>query len=75
MQAPIQARAAKLFLDLLEEVGRLTDAELSGDVGITARIDPTWLQGRTLAEVIGVDGFEHYPMHYAGLSAAGADAS
>jgi hypothetical protein len=65
-----QARGAKYFLDLLEEVGRLSDAELSSTVGITAHIDPAWLQGRTLAEVIGVDGFEHYPMHYAGLAAA-----
>ena len=54
-------------------MSRLTDDELSGDVGLTARIDPAWLQGRTLAEVIGVDGFEHYPMHYPALAAA-ADA-
>ena len=66
----VLARSARDFLSLLEEVGSLTDAELSEPRGITAAIDPAWLQDRTLSEVIGVDGFEHYPMHFAQLEAA-----
>ena len=65
-----RAQAARTFLNLLEEIGHLSDEELSGNVGVTKGIDPAWLQERTLAETIGVDGFEHYPMHYAGLAAA-----
>jgi hypothetical protein len=65
-------RSSKVFLDLLEEVAKLTNEELSHDVGVTARIDQGWLQGRSLAETIGIDGFEHYPMHYAVLAAAAA---
>lgn len=64
------AHAARVFADLLAEVERLTDAELGGVTGVTAGIDPAWLQGRMLAEVIGVDGFEHYPMHFEALEAA-----
>lgn len=66
------AHASETFLDLLEEIGMLSDDELasSGDAGVTAFIDQGWLQGRTLAEVIGVDGFDHYPMHYDALEAA-----
>ena len=54
-------------------MAKLTDEELSQNVGVTTRIDQGWLQGRTLAETIGIDGFEHYPMHYAGLAAAAAE--
>ena len=64
--------ADEVFLDLLEEIGQLTDDEICGNAGIVAYIDPAWLQGRTLAEVIGVDGFEHYPMHADELRAAAA---
>lgn len=64
------ARAAKIYLDLFEEVARLSNDELTTTTGITAHIDQGWLQGRTLAETIGVDCFEHYPMHYAALAAA-----
>lgn len=70
------SRASRTFLDLLEEVSQLSDEELSTNVGVTAGIDPAWLGGRTLAELMGIDGFEHYPMHYTGLAgaaAAGAD--
>jgi hypothetical protein len=64
--------AEETFLDLLEEVGQLADDEVDGAGGIVEFIDPAWLQGRTLAEVIAVDGFEHYPMHHAELRAASA---
>lgn len=66
------ARADATFSDLMREVSALTDEELAGPVGVTAAIDPAWLQDRTLAEVIGVDCFEHYPMHHALLEAAAA---
>ena len=69
-----RAQAARTFLNLLEEIGHLSDEELNGNAGITKGIDHAWLQDRTLAETIGVDGFEHYPMHYAGLAAAGGSA-
>jgi len=67
------SHAEETFLDLLGEVGQLTDEELFGTGGITASIDPAWLQGRTLADVIGVDGYEHYPMHYDHLQSATRD--
>ena len=73
LDAPtVLSHADEVFLDLLEEVGQLTDDEICGNDGLVAHIDPAWLQGRTLAEVIGVDGFEHYPMHYDELRAAAA---
>lgn len=68
----VLASSARVFLSLIEEIGHLTDAELARVTGVTAGIDPAWLQGRTLAEVIGVDGFEHYPMHSEQLRAAAA---
>ena len=64
------ALSSRTFLNLLEEVSHLSDEELSDRVGVTKALDPAWLQDRTLAETIGVDGFEHYPMHYAALAAA-----
>jgi len=64
------SHAEETFLDLLEEVGQLTEEELFGTGGITAAIDSAWLQGRKLADVIGVDGYEHYPMHYGHLEDA-----
>jgi len=66
----VLARSARDFLELLEEVASLANAELSGTRGVAAAIDPAWLQGRSLAQVIGVDGFEHYPMHFAQLEVA-----
>lgn len=66
----VLSRSARDFLSLLEEVGSLTDTELSEARGVTAAIDPAWLQDRKLSEVIGVDGFEHYPAHFAQLEAA-----
>jgi hypothetical protein len=67
------SHAEETFLDLLEEVGQLSDEELFGTGGIVAAIDPAWLQGRTLAEVIAVDGHDHYPMHYSHLQDAARD--
>lgn len=64
------AKAHATFSDLMRELSVLTDEEFEGVAGVTAAIDPAWLQGRTLAEVIGVDCFEHYPMHFALLEAA-----
>jgi hypothetical protein len=69
------ARASKTFLDLIEEIAKLSEAELAGETALVKRIDPGWLQGRSIAEVIGVDSFEHYPMHYDGLAAAGEGVS
>lgn len=60
----------EVFAQLLDEVGRLTDDELNGPAGIVAYIDPAWLQGRSLAELIGVDAFDHYAMHFDALEEA-----
>jgi hypothetical protein len=65
-------RSAWIFLQLLEEVAVLTDSELNGHAGVTAAIDPAWLAGRTLAELIGIDAFDHYPMHFSQLKSAAA---
>jgi hypothetical protein len=58
------------FLALLEEVAALSGAELTELTGVTASIDPAWLKGKSLAELIGIDCFEHYPAHFAQLEAA-----
>ena len=63
-------RSAVTFLHLLEEIAILADAELNQVTGIAAAVDPAWLGGRALWELIGIDGFEHYPMHFAQLEAA-----
>ena len=68
--ATVRVSAAKEFEALLVEVGRLSDEELAGPVGISANLDPAWLEGRPLWELIGIDGFEHYPMHFGALEAA-----
>jgi hypothetical protein len=68
--ATVCSYADETFLDLLEEVGQLSDGEACRNEGLVEHIDPAWLQGRTLAVVIGVDGFEHYPMHFDELRAA-----
>ena len=69
----VLSRSAADFLELLEEVAGLSDIELVGDRGATAAVDPAWLQGRPLWEAIAVDGFDHYPMHFAQLEAARAE--
>ena len=71
----VRARAVFVFSDLLAEIAGLTDAELSETTGITKRIDPAWLEDRTLAEMIAIDSFEHYPMHESVLIAAAKAAS
>jgi len=63
-------QSGRTFGDLVHEIVLLSDAELIESTGVTAHIDTAWLQGRTLAEVIAVDGFDHYPMHYAELEEA-----
>lgn len=68
--AAVVQRSAEVFADLLAEVGRLEDAELDGTGGVTAHVDPAWLGKHTLGRIIGIDSFEHYPMHAAGLEAA-----
>lgn len=64
------ARAREVFAVLVEEVAQLTDDELEASVGATAALDPAWLRGQTPWELIGIDCFDHYPMHYAALDAA-----
>jgi len=68
----VLSRSARDFLSLLEEVASLANAELQSLVGVAAGLDPAWLQGRSLSEAIAIDGFEHYPMHFAQLDAAAA---
>jgi hypothetical protein len=64
------AEAALVFEELLTEVARLSDEELQTATGVTAALDPAWLAGRAPWELIGIDGFEHYPMHYEALERA-----
>lgn len=66
----VRTLSSAVFADLMGEVERLTDAELNETVGVTAGIDPAWLEGRSLWELIGVDAFDHYPMHREGIEAA-----
>ena len=71
----VLVRAAETFLDLLDEVNLLSDEDLESTeplTGLAQHIDPGWLKGHALCELIGTDGFEHYPMHYAQLAAAAA---
>ena len=70
----VLGESERVFGDLVAEVSGLTDDELNSTVGITASIDPAWLDGHALWELIGVDGFDHYPMHFALLEAAARDA-
>lgn len=74
--SPVQAlsRARDTFAALLHEVGKLSDEEINGRVGSTAALDPAWLGDRAPWELIAIDAYEHYPMHYAALDAAAADA-
>jgi hypothetical protein len=70
----VLSQSARDFLALLEEIAALANVELSEMRGVAAAIDPAWLQGRSLWELIGIDGFEHYPMHFAQLEAAASPA-
>lgn len=62
--------SARIFLTMIEELASLEDAEFGALSRVSEAIDPGWLRGQALWEVIGVDTFEHYPMHYAQLEAA-----
>lgn len=66
----VREQSDHVFAGLIHEVGRLEDAELNEVTGVTAAIDPAWLEGRTLAEMIAVDAYDHYPMHFDALDAA-----
>ncbi len=66
----VMARSELVFNDLLTEIEPLDDAELTSVTGITVYIDPAWLEGRSLAELIAIDAYEHYPLHFAILEAA-----
>jgi len=71
----VRAESARVFAELLGEVSQLADDELNSVAGVTAWIDPAWLDGHALWELIGVDCFEHYPMHFDVLEAAASEAA
>ncbi len=64
------ARSRRAFRELVDQVRVLQDDEINGKAGIVRHIDPGWLDGRALYEVIGIDAFEHYPMHFEDLKSA-----
>lgn len=64
------ARSHRVFRELIEQVRVLQEDEINGDAGIVSAIDPAWLDGHRLYEVIGIDSFEHYPMHFEDLRKA-----
>ena len=66
----VLARSHRVFRELIEQVSVLQEEEINGDGGIVAYLDPAWVDGRLLYEVIGIDAFEHYPMHFADLRMA-----
>lgn len=68
--ASVLANAREVFGQLLREVKALSDEELREVTGITEHVDPAWLDGRAMWELIGIDAFDHYPMHYPALEAA-----
>jgi hypothetical protein len=63
-------RATDVFAALIHEVEQLSDEEVNARVGSTAALDPAWLEGNAPWQAIGIDAFDHYPMHYAALDAA-----
>jgi len=54
----------------LVEVALDSGARASYRIDTAAEIDPAWLEGNAPWQAIGVDAFEHYPMHYDALDAA-----
>ena len=64
------SRAKDVFASLVQEVSRLTDEELNASVASTAALDPAWLEGRAPWELIAIDAYDHYPLHYEALDAA-----
>ena len=69
--ALIEAR--EIFTDLIEEIGKLTDEELNSTVGVTEHIDPAWLEDKAMWELIGIDCFDHYELHYAEIDEAAGE--
>lgn len=71
-RAPEQVlrRAADVFDALMQTVGDLSDDELNEAIGATAALDKEWLQGRAPWEMIAIDAYDHYPMHFPALDAA-----
>ena len=65
-----KAQAGDVFAALIAEISQLTDGDLNGTTDLTHALDPEWLQGRALWELIAIDGFDHYPMHYPALDDA-----
>jgi hypothetical protein len=66
----VLTHSAWVFLAMIEELAGLADSEFGALSKVAEAIDPGWLRGQALWEVLGVDTFEHYPMHYAQLEAA-----
>lgn len=66
----VLAHADEVFAALLDEIAQLSDAELAAPTGATAALDPAWLEGEPPWKLIGIDVFDHYPMHHAALEAA-----
>lgn len=66
----VLARSRRVFRELIEQVSVLQEDEINDARGIVTSIDPAWLDGRALWEVIGIDAFEHYPMHFDDLRKA-----
>lgn len=64
------SRSEVSFRELLEEVAALTDEEIEDNDGFVADVDPAWFEGRKLWELIAIDCYEHYPMHYQALEDA-----
>jgi hypothetical protein len=66
----VLANSAWVFLAMMEELAGLADSEFGALSKVSEALDEGWLEGRTLWEAVGVDTFEHYPMHFAQLEAA-----
>lgn len=68
--AEVMHQAGEVFSALMETVEGLTDADLVGETDLTRHLDPEWLLNRSLAEMIEIDGFGHYPDHHGVLDEA-----
>ncbi len=64
------ARSHRVFREMIDQIRVLQDDEINGKGGIVRFLDPGWLDGRPLWEVVGIDAFEHYPMHFDELTKA-----
>lgn len=72
--ADVFAHAEEVFWELLGEVAALSDDELATPSGATATLDPAWLGDRQVWELVAIDGYDHYPMHFSALEAAATGA-